>query len=51
MLEEKALRSKSVNGGGESWVVASWLRDHLLFPRERKDPHLWKKVFSLACVH
>ncbi|WRX19069.1 Man1/Src1 [Theobroma cacao] len=48
MLEEKALRSKSVNGGGESWVVASWLRDHLLFPRERKDPHLWKKVEELV---
>ncbi|XP_021288248.1 uncharacterized protein LOC110419483 isoform X2 [Herrania umbratica] len=48
ILEEKTLRSKSVNGGGESWVVASWLRDHLLFPRERKDPQLWKKVEELV---
>ncbi|XWS49616.1 hypothetical protein CRYUN_Cryun12cG0018300 [Craigia yunnanensis] len=35
MLEENALRLKSINGGSESWVVASWLRDHLLLPRER----------------
>ncbi|GMI63940.1 hypothetical protein like AT5G46560 [Hibiscus trionum] len=48
MLEENALRSKSVDGGGESWVVASWLRDHLLLPRERKDPQLWKKVEELV---
>ncbi|XP_022732130.1 uncharacterized protein LOC111286433 isoform X2 [Durio zibethinus] len=47
MLEENALRSNSINGGGESWVVASWLRDHLLLPRERKDPQLWKKVEEL----
>lgn len=51
MLEETALRSKSINGGGESWVVASWLRDHLLLPRERKDPQLWKKVLFLAYAH
>ncbi|GMJ16082.1 hypothetical protein like AT5G46560 [Hibiscus trionum] len=48
MLEENALRSKSMDGGGESWVVASWLRDHLLLPRERKDPQLWKKVEELV---
>ncbi|KAK8516274.1 hypothetical protein V6N13_046981 [Hibiscus sabdariffa] len=48
MLEENALRSKSVDGGGESWVVASWLRDHLLLPRERKDPQLWKNVEELV---
>ncbi|XVE57501.1 hypothetical protein DITRI_Ditri04bG0095700 [Diplodiscus trichospermus] len=48
ILEENALRSKSINGGGESWVVASWLRDHLLLPRERKDPRLWKKVEELV---
>ncbi|XVF10986.1 hypothetical protein REPUB_Repub07fG0230200 [Reevesia pubescens] len=48
MLEENALRSKSTNGGGESWVVASWLRDHLLLPRERKDPQLWRKVEELV---
>ncbi|XVF51909.1 hypothetical protein PTKIN_Ptkin04bG0222600 [Pterospermum kingtungense] len=47
-LEENALRSESINGGGESWVVASWLRDHLLLPRERKDPQLWKKVEELV---
>jgi hypothetical protein len=38
------LTSKSVNGECEPWVVASRLRDHLLLPRERKDPLLWKKV-------
>lgn len=48
MLEENALRSKNVDGEGESWVVASWLRDHLLLPRERKDPQLWKKVEELV---
>ncbi|KAK2365863.1 Man1-Src1p-carboxy-terminal domain protein [Trifolium repens] len=44
ILEENALTSKSVNGECEPWVVASRLRDHLLLPRERKDPLLWKKV-------
>ncbi|KAG4206332.1 hypothetical protein ERO13_A03G002600v2 [Gossypium hirsutum] len=48
MLEENALGSKNVDGEGESWVVASWLRDHLLLPRERKDPQLWKKVEELV---
>ncbi|XVF13550.1 hypothetical protein REPUB_Repub08aG0217100 [Reevesia pubescens] len=48
MLEDNALRSKSINGGDESWVVASWLRDHLLLPRERKDPQLWRKVEELV---
>ncbi|MBA0644758.1 hypothetical protein Goklo_028877 [Gossypium klotzschianum] len=48
MLEENALKSKNVDGEGESWVVASWLRDHLLLPRERKDPQLWKKVEELV---
>ncbi|KAF6135360.1 hypothetical protein GIB67_027234 [Kingdonia uniflora] len=43
ILEEHAMRAKSVNGEGESWVVASQLRDHLLLPRERKDSVLWKK--------
>ncbi|KAE8732436.1 Vacuolar protein sorting 55 (VPS55) family protein isoform 1 [Hibiscus syriacus] len=46
MLEENALRSKSMDGEGESWVVASWLRDHLLLPRERNGPQLWKKYDS-----
>lgn len=45
MLEETALRSRSVNGEGEPWMVASWLRDHILTPKERRDQLLWKKVF------
>lgn len=36
--------SREVNGECEPWVVASRLRDHLLLPKERKDPVLWKKV-------
>ncbi|XP_059642250.1 uncharacterized protein LOC132284183 [Cornus florida] len=44
ILEENALISKSGNGEGEPWVVASWLRDHLLSPKERKNTLLWKKV-------
>ncbi|KAG9150451.1 hypothetical protein Leryth_010833 [Lithospermum erythrorhizon] len=39
--------SRSIGGEGEPWVVASWLRDHLLSPKERKDPLLWKKVEEL----
>ncbi|PKI46908.1 hypothetical protein CRG98_032719 [Punica granatum] len=45
ILEENAL-SKGDNG--ESWVVATRLRDHLLLPKERKDPLLWKKVEELV---
>lgn len=48
ILEEKPLISKSGSGEGEPWVVASWLRDHLLLPKERKDPFLWKKVEELV---
>ncbi|KAF7810020.1 Inner nuclear membrane protein MAN1 [Senna tora] len=48
ILEENALMSKNVNGECEPWVVASRLRDHLLLPRERKDPLLWKKVEELV---
>ncbi|KAL6979826.1 hypothetical protein U1Q18_021482 [Sarracenia purpurea var. burkii] len=48
ILEEHALISRSLNGEGEPWVVASWLRDHLLLPKERKDPTLWKKVEELV---
>uniref|UniRef100_A0A5B7BXT4 Man1/Src1-like C-terminal domain-containing protein n=1 Tax=Davidia involucrata TaxID=16924 RepID=A0A5B7BXT4_DAVIN len=48
ILEENAFISKSGNGEEEPWVVASWLRDHLLLPRERKDPLLWKKVEELV---
>ena len=46
ILEDTALKSRSVNGEVEPWIVVSWLRDHLLSPRERKNPLLWKKVFS-----
>lgn len=46
ILEENALTSKTANGECEPWVVASRLRDHLLLPRERKNPLLWKKVLS-----
>ncbi|XP_060207550.1 uncharacterized protein LOC132635249 [Lycium barbarum] len=45
VLEEKALGARS--GTHEPWVVASLLRDHLLSPKERKDPRLWKKVEQL----
>ncbi|MCL7031910.1 hypothetical protein MKW94_021808 [Papaver nudicaule] len=48
ILEEKAMMAKGVPGGGEPWVVASWLRDDLLLPRERKDSLLWKKVEELV---
>ncbi|KAI4315161.1 hypothetical protein L6164_028002 [Bauhinia variegata] len=48
ILEENALTSKSTNGEPEPWFVASRLRDHLLLPRERKDPLLWKKVEELV---
>ncbi|KAJ0902042.1 hypothetical protein HanPSC8_Chr08g0332391 [Helianthus annuus] len=48
ILEETALTSRSVNGEGEPWIVASWLRDHILTPRERRDPLLWKKVEDLV---
>ncbi|KAI8546768.1 hypothetical protein RHMOL_Rhmol07G0145000 [Rhododendron molle] len=46
ILEEHALVARSLNGEGEPWVVASWLRDHLLLPKERKDMTLWQKVFT-----
>ncbi|XP_022159870.1 uncharacterized protein LOC111026156 isoform X2 [Momordica charantia] len=48
ILEENALMSKRISGQCESWVVASRLRDHLLLPRERKDPLLWRKVEELV---
>lgn len=41
------MMSKNVNGECEPWVVASRLRDHLLLPRERKEPLLWKKVHGV----
>lgn len=46
ILEEHALVARSLNGEGEPWVVASWLRDHLLLPKERKDMTLWQKVIT-----
>ncbi|KAF3949379.1 hypothetical protein CMV_024739 [Castanea mollissima] len=48
ILEDNALLSKRENGECEPWVVASRLRDHLLLPRERKNPVLWKKVEELV---
>ncbi|GER43699.1 Ypt/Rab-GAP domain of gyp1p superfamily protein [Striga asiatica] len=48
ILEEKPLVSRSVGSESETWVVASWLRDHLLSPMERKDPFLWRKVEELV---
>ncbi|KAF4362597.1 hypothetical protein F8388_011424 [Cannabis sativa] len=47
ILEENALMSNRANGESESWVVASRLRDHLLSPKERKNPVLWRKVEEL----
>lgn len=48
ILEENAMMTKGGNGEGEPWVVVSWLRDHLLLPKERKDPLLWRKVEELV---
>lgn len=48
VLEEKAVSARSMTGEHEPWVVASLLRDHLLSPKERKDPMLWKKVEQLV---
>lgn len=43
--------SKRVNAECEPWVVASRLRDHLLSPKERKDPVIWKKVLFYETDH
>ncbi|KAJ4825808.1 hypothetical protein Tsubulata_021818, partial [Turnera subulata] len=48
ILEEQALMSKRVNAESEPWVVASRLRDHVLLPKERRDPVLWRKVEQLV---
>ncbi|KZV53279.1 hypothetical protein F511_07573 [Dorcoceras hygrometricum] len=49
ILEERPLMSRNENDGGEPpWVAASWLRDHLLSPKERKDMVLWRKVEELV---
>ncbi|KAJ0961754.1 hypothetical protein J5N97_029582 [Dioscorea zingiberensis] len=47
ILEDNATMVKNSKSGDEKWVVASWLRDHLLLPRERKNAKLWKKVEEL----
>ncbi|WOK98775.1 hypothetical protein Cni_G07487 [Canna indica] len=47
ILQENAMRTRSGDNEGEPWVVASWLRDQLLLPRERKHTTLWKKVEEL----
>ncbi|KAG7536175.1 Man1/Src1 C-terminal [Arabidopsis suecica] len=47
-LEENAVASNSADTSNcEPWVIASWLRDYLLLPRERRDPLLWLKVEEL----
>ncbi|CAI9095480.1 OLC1v1031442C1 [Oldenlandia corymbosa var. corymbosa] len=48
VLEEKAAISRRIDGDGEPWVVASWLRDYLLSPKERRDPLLWRRVEDLV---
>ncbi|KAI4364788.1 hypothetical protein MLD38_020836 [Melastoma candidum] len=48
ILEENALMSKESIDRLEPWVVAARLRDHVLLPKERKDPVLWKKVEELV---
>ncbi|KAL6847725.1 hypothetical protein ACP4OV_022513 [Aristida adscensionis] len=47
ILEDNAINAKIGNSECDPWVVASWLRDHLLVPRERKNAFLWKKVEEL----
>ncbi|WVZ55053.1 hypothetical protein U9M48_005767 [Paspalum notatum var. saurae] len=47
ILEDDAINAKIGDSDCEPWVVASWLRDHLLVPRERKNAFLWKKVEEL----
>ncbi|KAG0454093.1 hypothetical protein HPP92_025397 [Vanilla planifolia] len=46
ILEDNAMVVRRSNEG-EPWIVTSWLRDHLLLPKERKDTALWKKVEEL----
>ncbi|CAH2046198.1 unnamed protein product [Thlaspi arvense] len=48
-LEENAMTSNSAENSNncEPWVIASRLRDHLLLPRERRDPLLWSMVEKL----
>ncbi|XP_048500802.1 uncharacterized protein LOC104907867 [Beta vulgaris subsp. vulgaris] len=46
-LEDNALMYRSM-GDKEPWLIASRLRDHLLTPKERRDPLLWKMVEDLV---
>ncbi|XP_021838865.1 uncharacterized protein [Spinacia oleracea] len=46
-LEDNALMSGSM-GDREPWLVASRLRDHILTPKERRDPLLWKMVEDMV---
>ncbi|XP_023641145.1 uncharacterized protein LOC111831384 [Capsella rubella] len=47
-LEENAIAANSADTSDcNPWVIASWLRDYLLLPRERRDPQLWSKVEEL----
>ncbi|XP_051114487.1 uncharacterized protein LOC127240079 isoform X2 [Andrographis paniculata] len=48
ILEEKPLISRRSGEGEPPWVAASWLRDHLLSPKERRHPSLWRKVEDLV---
>ncbi|VAI25836.1 unnamed protein product [Triticum turgidum subsp. durum] len=47
ILEDNAISAKAGNSECEPWVVTSWLRDHLLSTRERRNTLLWKKVEEL----
>lgn len=47
ILEDNAINSKIGNSECEPWVVTSWLRDHLLVTRERRNTLLWNKVEGL----
>ncbi|KAK8950455.1 hypothetical protein KSP40_PGU010880 [Platanthera guangdongensis] len=46
ILEDSAINARTKNDG-DPWLVSSWVRDHLLLPRERKDSTLWMKVEEL----
>ncbi|XP_021765709.1 uncharacterized protein LOC110730234 [Chenopodium quinoa] len=46
-LEDNAIMSRSM-GDREPWLIASRLRDHILSPKERRDPFLWKMVENLV---
>lgn len=50
ILEDNAINAKIGNSECEPWVVTSWLRDHLLSTRERRNALLWKKVLLLQHI-